>query len=71
MSRWGAKNGWVTLDDDSVWVRNADDFLVRIDRETERITADVTSGGDVIVVDGHVWTTAYDDAALFVLDPAG
>ncbi len=67
-------DGWVALDDKSVWVRNGDDFLVRIDRATEeraeQIAADVTSGGDVIVVDGLVWTTAFDDGALFVLDPA-
>lgn len=69
-----APDGWLALDDASVWIRNGEDFLVRIDRETgervEQITADVTSGGDIIVVDGLVWTTAFDDGALFVLDPA-
>lgn len=69
-----APDGGVALDEESVWVRSGDEFLVRVDRETgdrvEQITADVTSGGDVIVVDGLVWTTAFDDGALFVLDPA-
>lgn len=68
-----APDGGVALDDESVWVRSGDDFLVRIDRQTgdrvEQITADVASGGDIIVVDGLVWTTAFDDGALFVLDP--
>lgn len=68
-----APDGGVALDEESVWVRSGDEFLVRVDRETgeraEQITADVTSGGDIIVVDGLVWTTAFDDGALFVLDP--
>ncbi len=67
-------DGAVTLDEASVWVRSGDEFLVRIDRATEEATeqiqADVTSGGDVIVLDGLVWTTAFDEGALFVLDPA-
>lgn len=69
-----APDGSVMSDDESVWVRNGEDFLFRIDRDSEtraeQFTADVTSGGDVLVVDGLIWTTAFDDAALFVIDPA-
>ncbi len=59
---------------DSVWVRNGMDFLIRLDRETgerrQQITAeDLTSGGDLVVLDGEVWTTAYDDQLLLRIDP--
>lgn len=68
-------NGGVALDADSVWVRNGTDFLIQIDRKTgarvQHVTADVTSGGDVLVVRGEVWTTAFDDDELFRLDPNG
>ena len=68
-----APDGGVALDDDSVWVRNGEDFLIRLDRETgertQQITAqNLTSGGDILVLDGEVWTTAYDDQLLFRID---
>jgi outer membrane protein assembly factor BamB len=65
----GAADGGIALDDDSVWVHNADDFVVELDRATgdrvHQITADVTSGGDMMVLDGELWVTAYDDQLLF------
>ena len=60
------------VDGDTLWVRTAPDFLHRIDARTgavlERIApkADL-SGGSVIVHDGAVWTTAYDDGTLLRL----
>jgi PQQ-like domain len=65
--------GGVALDPGSVWVRNGDDFLIEIDRASgtvvRRITADVTSGGDLLVLDGTVWTTANNDEQLFQIAP--
>ena len=66
-------DGGVALDGDSVWVRNLEEFLVRLDRETgervQEITAtDLTSPGDLLVLEGEVWTTAYDDQLLFRID---
>ena len=66
-------DGGVTLDADSVWVRSLEEFLVRLDRETgqrvQEITAThLTSVGDLLVLDGDVWTTAYDDQVLFRID---
>ena len=64
-------NGGVAADGASVWVRRADPFLRQIDAEegevVEEITADVESGGDVIVAFGALWVTAYDDAVLYRL----
>ena len=68
-------DGGIALDDDSVWVHNADDFLLRLDRETgarrEQVTVEVTSGGDMPVHHGAVWVTAYDDQALFRIGITG
>lgn len=69
-----APDGGVALDADSVWVRNGTDFLIRLDRATgerrQQITAEeLTSGGDLLVIDGDVWTTAFDDQVLFRVDP--
>ena len=66
-------DGGLALDADSVWVRNGEDFLIRLDRDTgervQQITAeDLTSGGDLLVLDGEVWTTSYDDQLLFRID---
>jgi len=67
-------DGGVDLDADSVWVRNSEDFLLQFDRETgaqvQQITADVTSGGDMLILDGNIWISAYDDQTLFRLDPS-
>jgi streptogramin lyase len=70
-----APDGGVALDADSVWVRNGTDFLVRLDRESgqrvQQVTAaDLTSGGDLLVLDDEIWTTAYDDQYLFRIDPS-
>ena len=57
-----------------MWVHNAEDFLVRLDRETgarlEQVTADVISGGDMLVTDGIVWVAAFDDQYVFRIDPS-
>jgi streptogramin lyase len=67
--------GRVALDEDSVWVRSVEEFLTRVDRTSgevvQRFTAEVTSGGDVMTLDGEVWVTAYDDQLLLRLDPSG
>jgi streptogramin lyase len=65
--------GRIAIDADSVWVRSAEEFLIRVDRVSaevvQRFSADVTSGGDVLARDGEVWVTAYDDQVLFRLAP--
>jgi streptogramin lyase len=66
--------GALALDDDSVWVRNAEDFVVEVDRTTgervRQITAEgLTSSGDMLVLDGDLWVASYDDQVLFHLDP--
>lgn len=70
-----APDGGVALDEKSVWVRNGEDFLIQVDRQTgarvQQLTAEVTSGGDLLVLDGDVWTTAFDDEVLFRIDPDG
>lgn len=52
-------------------VRTGERFLVRLDPDTAEpvagVTADVESNGDVVVAFDSVWTTAFDDAALFRL----
>jgi streptogramin lyase len=65
--------GRLALDDDSLWVRNTEDFLIQVDRSSgariRQFSADVTSGGDVMALDGDVWITAYDDQVLFRIQP--
>ena len=52
-------------------MRSADRFLIRLDPDTAEpvagVAADVESSGDIVVAFGSVWTTAFDDAALFRL----
>ena len=51
-------------------MRRADTFLQEIDvtdGAVGEITADVTSGGDVIVAFGSLWATAYDDSVTYRL----
>jgi streptogramin lyase len=64
--------GAIAADDDGVWVRRGGAPLRRIDPATNEVTDEldlgVDSGGDVLVAHGAVWTTAYDDAALFRID---
>ena len=66
--------GAIALGEETVWVRNATDFLYEVDRATgERVgqvTAEgLTSSGDMLVLDEEVWVAAYDDQVLFRLDP--
>lgn len=60
-------DGAIAATDQSLWVRRADTFLQEIDvtdGAVGEITADVTSGGDVIVAFGSLWATAYDDSGV-------
>ena len=65
-------DGGIALGEDSVWVHNAEDFLIGLDRRTgarvRQITADVVSGGDMMMLDGELWVAAYDDQYVFRLD---
>lgn len=64
-------DGGLAIAPDGIWVRTAERFLVRLDPDTAEpvggVSADVESSGDVIVAFDSVWTTAFDDAALFRL----
>jgi hypothetical protein len=52
-----------------LFVRDRDPFLVHVDTAdgavVQRVTEDVRSSGDMLVAFDAIWTTAYDDAALF------
>jgi streptogramin lyase len=64
--------GDVAVDDRYAWVRNADDFLMRIDQSTGevvRYTSDLATGGGLAVAGGDVWLTAVDEATLLRLHP--
>jgi outer membrane protein assembly factor BamB len=68
----GADTGDVAAADDEVWVRVRSGFLYRIDPASGAVTDQVTadprlSGGSVLVTEDSVWTTAYDNRALFRL----
>lgn len=62
-------DGGLAIAPDGVWVRSEARFLVRLDPDTAEpvagVAADVESSGDIVVAFGSVWTTAFDDAALF------
>jgi streptogramin lyase len=65
-------DGSLAADDDGIWVRSQAAFLRHLGPDGEVLAshdADVTSGGDVLIAHGAVWTTAYDDAALFRITP--
>jgi outer membrane protein assembly factor BamB len=68
----GEPVGDLALDDRYVWVRNADDFLIRIDQSTGEVvkyTSDLTHGGSLGVAGGDVWVAADDDQTLLRLHP--
>ena len=61
---------------DHVWVREegGEAFLSRLDAssaEVRQVVAakDLTSGGDVVELDGTVWATSYDDLTVVSLTP--
>ena len=61
---------------DHVWVREegGEAFLSRLDASSAEVTQviaakDLTSGGDVIELDGVVWASAYDDGTVVRLTP--
>lgn len=63
--------GEVVVDAGRVWVRTVDGFVHRLDEQAhtveERIAPDPLSGGSLLVADGSLWTTAYDDNVLLRL----
>lgn len=67
--------GAVRATEDAVWVReDRDDFLARLDPDSGAVLQEVAakglpSGGDVLVLDGAVWASAYDDGTLVRLTP--
>jgi streptogramin lyase len=61
---------------DHVWVREegGEAFLTRLDASSAEVdqvivAEDLPSGGDVIELDGVVWTSAYDDGTVVRLTP--
>jgi hypothetical protein len=66
----------LAADDDHVWLRSEKPypFLRMIDADSmevvARFTSRLDSGGDVLVAFDSVWTSTYDDAFVFRLDPA-
>lgn len=67
--------GSIWAGSDSVWVRSdAGPFLVEIDPQARKVVRALTarelpSGGRVLLADGHLWATAYNDATLVRIDP--
>jgi hypothetical protein len=61
--------GSIISDGQSVWVRNPSEFLARFDAATgdliQTYSPDVSSGGDMLLAFGSVWTTAFDNSTLF------
>ena len=61
---------------DHAWVREegGEAFLTRLDASTAEVrqviaAKDLTSGGDVLELDGTVWATSYDDLTVVRLTP--
>ena len=66
--------GAVTVAGDHAWVRQQAGFLYRIDASTNTVVEQVVpdeplSGGDVLVLEGAVWVSAYDDNLVLRLEP--
>jgi hypothetical protein len=66
------KSGDFFVTADSVWIRQKDGFLFRIDPASNEIVEQIRSsqplsGGTVLVTDDAIWVTAYDDSLLFRL----
>jgi streptogramin lyase len=66
--------GDVAVDGDVVWVRTVNGFLHRIDARSNVVAAQIRpgralSGGSLLVADGSVWTTAFDDNIVLHLRP--
>jgi streptogramin lyase len=62
--------GAITADDTSVWIRNPEAFLTRLDAQTgavvDRVALDTAYTGDVVLAHGLVWASAYHDDVLYV-----
>ncbi|GAA3815256.1 PQQ-binding-like beta-propeller repeat protein [Nocardioides panacisoli] len=68
------QEGDLLMTGSAVWVRNPDDFLLRIDPATGAVTAryamhPAVSGGSALIAYGSLWTSAYDDATVYQVDP--
>ncbi|MEO6122063.1 MAG: hypothetical protein ABIR32_00025 [Ilumatobacteraceae bacterium] len=61
-------SGAIVVDDENVWIRSVERFVVRVDATTgeavEQFDASAGSGGDMIIAFGALWATAYDDDLL-------
>lgn len=70
----GLPSASFSIGDTAAWFRtDGGPFLVGIDPAAREVFAvvsaeDLPSGGNVMEVDGHLWATAYDDAALVQLE---
>lgn len=65
--------GSIWADADGLWVRKVDPFLTKVTDSgaiARIISADLESGGDVVVDGGHVWASVLDDRLLIRLDIA-
>jgi hypothetical protein len=64
----------VAVDGADVWVRTEDGFLHRIDATSNLLAEQIEleealSSGAVILLEGSLWTTAFDDDVLLRLRP--
>ena len=67
-------DGDVAVDGEDVWVRTPAGFLHRIDAASNTVAEQIEpdealSGGAVLVAEGSLWTTAFDDGLLLRLRP--
>ncbi len=66
--------GDVAVDRDVVWVRTVNGFLHRIDARSNLVAEQIRpgralSGGTLLVADGSIWTTAFDDNIVLRVRP--
>jgi len=64
----GSDGAIATADGESVWVRKGGVTLQNLDAETgallEEMSADIGSGGDMVLAFDAIWLTAYDNNIL-------
>jgi outer membrane protein assembly factor BamB len=70
------REGDLLLTEDALWIRQGPEFLSRIDTATDAVAAryaidPVPSGGSLVAIGDEVWTTAYDDDLVLMVDAAG
>jgi hypothetical protein len=66
----------LSIDDDSLWIRQGIAFLYRLDRATGQVTEQITpdiilSPGSVLATGDSVWATANDEGVLVRVSVAG